>query len=128
MFDESKPWFIMFHAPWCEHCFKLIRFWERVAEKYYKTINFGEVECEENEDLRDHFSISVFPSFIYYPNATTMHTFIGYRNMENITDWIEKEIWKEKIEHSEPIPKKINYQYRLVRRLFHPISVIHHCY
>ena len=84
----------MFHATWCEHCFKLIRFWERVAEKYHKKINFGEVECEENEDLRDRFSISTFPSFIYYPDAITMYTFIGYRNMDNISNWIDNELWK----------------------------------
>ena len=92
-YNNDKPWFVMFHGDWSEHCKKMFRFWDEVADKYHKTINFGELECGENEDMRDRFSISTFPTFMYYPNHTNMYLFIGYRTIDNITEWIDQKLW-----------------------------------
>ena len=51
----AKPWFIMFHAPWCGNCTKLEPVWKAFAEANSELVNVGSIDCtvQEMQPLRD---------------------------------------------------------------------------
>jgi len=84
------------------------------------------IKSNDNEDLRDRFDIPLFPSFMYFSLDGEMHPFIGYRTIDNITDWINSEKWKEleaqfTVIPDRPTTKSIFKRY--LRRIFSPIPV-----
>ncbi len=42
------PWLIMFYAPWCGHCKRLMPTFDQFAEKYGdgQNLNVGRVDCD----------------------------------------------------------------------------------
>lgn len=87
---NENVWFIMFHK---NNDLKMFNFWNTVAEKYHQKMNFGEIDCALFQDIRDRFSVNIFPTFMYYPEDGNMYPFIGYRTIDNITDWIDNQKW-----------------------------------
>jgi thioredoxin-like negative regulator of GroEL len=41
---DHQPWIIMFYAPWCPHCHKMMPSWGNLANKYEGKINFAVVD------------------------------------------------------------------------------------
>ena len=62
------PWFIMFYAPWCGHCKKLIPIWNEFADMNggdpYK-LNIGIVNCDEHQELCTAFDITSYPRLLF---------------------------------------------------------------
>lgn len=44
---SNKPWFVMFHAPWCGHCKKLSPVWEEFYEDAGNRFDVGKVDCTD---------------------------------------------------------------------------------
>eukprot|EP00825_Cyclidium_porcatum_P043244 TRINITY_DN608_c0_g1_i4.p2 TRINITY_DN608_c0_g1~~TRINITY_DN608_c0_g1_i4.p2 ORF type:complete len:280 (-),score=46.98 TRINITY_DN608_c0_g1_i4:378-1217(-) len=84
-------WFIMFFAPWCGHCKRLIPTWEQLATKYKAstTVKIAAIDCEANSDTRNQFGISGFPTLIFFDNTGKQYSFRERRDLETLSKFIE---------------------------------------
>jgi Ser-tRNA(Ala) deacylase AlaX len=76
---------------------------------------------EDNEDVRDRIQVSGFPSLLYFADDNKMYKYKDFRNMENITHFIESEGWKTL--EGEEIPTEINMSRRYMRMILSPYVV-----
>ncbi len=64
---SEKGWLIMFYAPWCGHCKKLLPTWDELSDTGIN-INIGKVDCTTSKEVCDEYSIKGYPSLQYFPN------------------------------------------------------------
>jgi thiol-disulfide isomerase/thioredoxin len=59
---------MLFYAAWCPHSKTTLKQWYAYKEKYSKTgdysISFSEIDCDENTNLADKYSIDEYPTII----------------------------------------------------------------
>lgn len=84
--------FIMFYAPWCPHCVKLMPTWDRLSEEYE---HIYLVNCDVETTLKHRFGIKGFPSLMFIPkNSEIAYKHTGSRQFEELLKFKE-EGWKE---------------------------------
>ena len=60
---EGKKAFVAFKAPWCGHCKKLKKEWEKLADN--TDIVVGEVDCTKEEALCTEYGVRGYPTIKY---------------------------------------------------------------
>jgi len=101
--DEKKDVFVEFYAPWCGHCKALAPIWDQIGEKYSdrKDLVIAKMDAVENEV--DGVDISGFPTLIMFKKETNEQIdYIGGRNLEELTKFIETGEQEEADEPEEP--------------------------
>lgn len=80
---------IVFYAPWCGHCKRLMNgaesIWEKLKLKNSnnKNITFDQVNCDERPDFATKFQIKEFPTILKLKNDT-IEKFVGDRDLETL--------------------------------------------
>lgn len=63
---KDKPIFVDFFAEWCGPCKLTDGDYEHFASTYHEKAIFARVDCDENEDAAQEFSIDSMPTFICF--------------------------------------------------------------
>lgn len=77
--------FVMFHAPWCENCKRLMPHWtalsKRVAKdkKLRKRVQLATLDCQEYESLCRNLDIMGFPTVLYFHKSPVNKERVLYR-------------------------------------------------
>ncbi len=48
LLTNQSAWFVMFYAPWCGHCHKLLPIWDELAMTVKGKLNIAKVDCTQN--------------------------------------------------------------------------------
>ena len=88
---RNGAWFLMFFAPWCGHCKKMMPTWNEFADievpKNYFKVGLVDCESEDNIDLCGAFDVTGFPR-LYYLKGDKYYRFKGERTIEKFTEFV----------------------------------------
>eukprot|EP00794_Sanderia_malayensis_P012288 gene12288-13553_t len=83
----QTPHFIMFYAPWCSDCKRMVPLWDKLSEIYRK-LNFNakcvKVDCSEETPLCAQEDIKAYPTLRFF-NGEQKKT---YRDGRNVADFL----------------------------------------
>lgn len=96
-FDNTikKNCIILFHHHQCGHCRDLRPTWEKVKQlNHKKPINIMEIDAEMIDKINHPVKKSIrgFPQIVRLENGKVMEEFDKIRNVENLNDFINKNI------------------------------------
>eukprot|EP00928_Gymnodinium_smaydae_P051164 TRINITY_DN34690_c0_g1_i1.p1 TRINITY_DN34690_c0_g1~~TRINITY_DN34690_c0_g1_i1.p1 ORF type:complete len:261 (+),score=32.40 TRINITY_DN34690_c0_g1_i1:63-785(+) len=94
----GKTLFIMFYAPWCQHCKTLKPVWDELEKKTVKEdVLVGSVDCTnpDSKDLCTHHSIDGYP-IIKYGHRLNMQTYKGAKEKKALKKLISEQTKKRK--------------------------------
>ena len=63
---SSEDWFVMFYAPWCKHCKKLMPTFNKASSHLFKKKNFATVNIDKNPRLAERFRVKDLPTLIMF--------------------------------------------------------------
>lgn len=74
--QSDKPVLVDFWAVWCPPCKKLSPVVDKIAEENSQ-IKVGKVNVDEQEELKERFSIMSIPTLIFFKNGEIVSTSLG---------------------------------------------------
>lgn len=81
-----KDGLVLFHAPWCGHCHRLMPKWRAVKEMIYhdgRPLQVLEVNADESRSIVLDAGVNSFPTIILYENGVPT-VYEGDRSIESI--------------------------------------------
>ncbi|KAI8804173.1 thioredoxin-like protein [Cladochytrium replicatum] len=88
-FDKTtvvKPWFVMFHAPWCPHCQHLAPIWEQLGSSVKGRVNIGKVDCTRETKLCKEHDIRGYPTLKFFDESGVID-FDGQRALDELVEF-----------------------------------------
>jgi thiol-disulfide isomerase/thioredoxin len=79
----------------CKFSKRFVDIWEELAENYRKDkrILFADMDCVAEKVCYDVYGVSKYPSlYIFWNNERFGEKYTGYRNVPDLTDFIEEAI------------------------------------
>lgn len=94
-----SPYFVLFYAPWCGHCKRLIASWNELAEKSHESnkrsdVKIAKVNCMEDTILCSAQNILAYPTMKLYRNGA-IRRFDGRRSITEFEIFIDKALNNE---------------------------------
>lgn len=83
--DDGKPKVMLFYATWCGHCEKYLSsgIFDKVsASKDVQGVSFEKFDADKNEDLRERYDVTSFPTILGVNTRGEKVGFEGNRNNE----------------------------------------------
>jgi len=92
----DRPLFVMFHAPWCGHCKRMMPAWEELAAEQSNKGSgclVGRVDATVQRKLADHFAVRGFPT-IKMLTSTKVYDYEGGRSQDDLLKYCNGDDWK----------------------------------
>lgn len=83
---QNGIWMIKFYANWCYQCKLIEDTWLDLADKSKGLFHVGEVDCEEEEKLAQHFQVDSYPTIIFIQPGSAPKEVRTYRS---VYEWIK---------------------------------------
>ncbi|XP_066497009.1 protein disulfide-isomerase-like protein of the testis [Tiliqua scincoides] len=97
-FNDRNHVFVMFYAPWCHECQKLLPIWEELGEMYEdrKNMVIAKIDVAANEVLLTN--LEHYPFFRYFPagSETEVVPYRGERTLDAFDQYLEEQIQARK--------------------------------
>jgi len=83
---------VLFYAPWCGHCKKLMPIWDRLMSSNSTDVKITKVNSDEDGELAQKFGVESFPTIYFLPkglnNPSERIEFSGDRTGEALLAFI----------------------------------------
>lgn len=91
---QSELSLVKFFAPWCGHCQKLAPEFEKASALLAGKALLAEVDCasDDNKELCGQFSISGYPTLIFFRKGVEDGHYSGSRTANGIVEYIESQV------------------------------------
>ena len=93
---NKKASFVLFYAPWCGHCKKIMPEYQELIRKYNNSndIQVFRINCDKNEKLARDNDIQGYPTIKFYPmgmqNRARAIEYNGERSLEGMQRFIDE--------------------------------------
>ena len=67
--NNAEPSLVLFYAPWCGHCKRMMPVWDELTKLNSTGINVMKVNCDENKDIAKKHNIKGFPTVKFLPQG-----------------------------------------------------------
>jgi len=84
--DTSRPSLVMWYAPWCGHCKKLMKVWDEIGEKF-PSLLVAKIDATVNE-IAGLPAVHSFPTIKLYRQDGTQAEYNGERTVEGLSKFI----------------------------------------
>ncbi|KDO28117.1 hypothetical protein SPRG_06772 [Saprolegnia parasitica CBS 223.65] len=86
MAPTSGGWFIKFMAPWCGHCKKMARTWEKLAVSLQDNadVHIAKVDATDDVELKLRFQVNGYPTVLFVKD-NKMYAYDGARTLEALS-------------------------------------------
>lgn len=88
--ESSKVAVIDFSATWCGPCKMLAPVLEQVSEELGDSVNFFNVDVDENPDLAVKYGITNIPALLVFKDGNKVDQQVGFQPKEGISAFIQK--------------------------------------
>ncbi|KAI3420310.1 hypothetical protein GPALN_003621 [Globodera pallida] len=89
---DQGLWFVVFYAPWCAHCKKLMPAWEHMAHALAdknSAVRVGKLDCTRFSSVSSALHVKGYPTIIFFRNGVQLH-YEGERRKEEMVKFVEK--------------------------------------
>ncbi|XP_074867160.1 protein disulfide-isomerase-like protein of the testis isoform X1 [Carettochelys insculpta] len=104
-FNKTKNVFVMFYAPWCHNCRKLLPIWDELGKKHenHKNIIIAKIDFTANDIQL--VMLDRYPFFRFFPARSNTQAVVydGEYTLEAFAEFLEKQS-KPKAEATEKTP------------------------
>ena len=86
----SSTAMIMFYAPWCGHCHRMMPQYEAAAARSVaSSVPFYKVDgtIQRNTGLVQRFGVKGYPTVFHVANLQTVRSYNGYRDVDSLHDF-----------------------------------------
>ncbi len=83
---SNESWFILFYAPWCGHCKKLMPEWEKASGEVDPVINFGKLDCTAHKSICGNYGVQGYPTLKFF-TAGKVEDYNGGRGKSDLTSF-----------------------------------------
>ncbi|XP_064652886.1 thioredoxin domain-containing protein 5-like [Lineus longissimus] len=122
---EKDPHFVLFYAPWCGHCQKVLPTWQQLGEHYdgsddlKPNVKILQVNCVLNTELCANYNVLGYPTMKFFGvKGTEPVTFKGGRDIETFDEFIKKQMVPDAQEPLTPNPVVKTGLYELTEDTF----------
>lgn len=89
---SKLPVLVDIYTEWCPPCKKLAPIMEKLDEEYKEKVSFCKMNLDENPETGNDLSVNVIPTVILYVNGVIKDRFTGYREEEDLKQWLNSKI------------------------------------
>jgi thioredoxin 1 len=87
--NNDKPVVIDFFTTWCPPCKMLSPVIEKIAEDYAGKVEFVKMDLDQCPVTGAKFQVDRIPTVIFLKKGQIVSSFIGFREDQDIRDWVE---------------------------------------
>ena len=99
---SSEDWFVMFHAPWCKHCRKLMPTFNKASSHLFKKKSFATVNIDKSPRLAERFRVKDLPTLIMFSKGKM---YLYRSKHRQVTDLVKFAGGSFQFQKPLPIPK-----------------------
>ena len=87
---QDRPGLLIFYAPWCGHCQKMVKDISDLAIQFRYIFPIGTVNCENvaNHTICQKFKIKSFPTILYQTPKNKLIKYTGERDKDSLLEFI----------------------------------------
>jgi protein disulfide-isomerase-like protein len=93
--SDLKPQFVMFYAPWCGHCKRIMPAFDQLGENY-EGVSVLKVNCDDQPEMAKAHGIQGFPTLKFFQNGMedpqTYVVYDGERNLDGLQSFIRSQL------------------------------------
>ncbi|XP_077291481.1 thioredoxin-related transmembrane protein 3 isoform X2 [Arctopsyche grandis] len=80
-------WLVMFYAPWCAYCHRLVPIWAHVAQALHtSSVKVARLDCTRFTAVANHYKVRAFPT-IMFMKGSLKHEYIGEQSKDDLVNY-----------------------------------------
>lgn len=86
--------FVLFFAPWCQHCKQLAPSWASLGRKFAddNRIKIGKLDCTANKNSCHQAGVKAYPSMVLFQDGEKVESYEGARNIDGLSIFVKSHL------------------------------------